>query len=228
MLKFSLYPLFLSLGIFLIAYGSYLKIRSSQLSRKKALLFFGLSFLGLFGFSKLLGSLGFWITLGDFFWGPSSILGFYVLQIFYWHPWAKKQGPLGKSLLKRWALLNPAGQAIGRIGCYFAGCCYIKDGYSLSWPLLEALYLGLLCLYIATRREELPPAKLYKTYLYVALIGRFFLDFLRGDLIRGSLGVFSFPQIVCALLIICLFLDSQWRKGHNSGHEIRSRKSRRP
>jgi hypothetical protein len=85
--------------------------------------------------------------------------------------------------------------------------------------------MGILAFYIALRREELAPEKLYKIYLYAALSGRFFLDFLRGDLIRGKLGIFSFSQLICALLIIWLFLDSQRRKGHNNAHEIRSRKS---
>lgn len=219
------YSFFVGFGIFVIAYTSYFTFLQEKFPLKKAALFIALSFLGLYFFSKGVGALGFWMSTGDFYWSPASVMGFYTLQVVYWRPWAAKQGSTGRLLQKRWSLVAPIGLATGRIGCHFAGCCYIKSGLPLSWPLLDAAFLGLLALYITVRREELGPEKLYKTYLYAALGGRFFLDFLRGDLIRGSLGIFSFSQLICVLLILWLFLDSPRRKGHNRGHEIRSRKS---
>lgn len=219
------YSFFVGLGIFIIAYTSYFTLLQSKIKWSKNIAFLAVSFLSLYFFSKLVGSLGFWITTGDFYWSPASVMGFYILQVFYWKKWAAQAGKTGQRLLKRWSLANPIGLGLGRVGCHFAGCCYIQSDIPLSWPLLEAAFLGILALYLALRREELAPEKLYKLYLCAALSGRFFLDFLRGDLIRGKIVIFSLSQLICALLILWLFLDSQRRKGHNSGHEIRSRKS---
>lgn len=221
----DLYSFFVGFGIFVIAYTSYFTLLQSKLPWKKTFSFLALSFLGLYFFSKLIGALGFWITTGDFYWSPASVLGFYVLQIFYWRKWAAQAGKTGQLLQKRWSLAIPLGHGLGRLGCHFAGCCYIQSGLFFSWPLLEVAFMGILAFYLALRREELAPEALYKSYLYAALSGRFFLDFLRGDLIRGKLGIFSFSQLICVALILWLFLDSKKRRGHNKGHEIRSRKS---
>lgn len=228
MLGLNLYAFFVGLGIFVVAYTTYFTLFNSKIQKREVGVFLLLSFLGLYVFSKLLGSLGLWLSLGDFFWRPASVLGFHVLQIFYWKKWALSKGTTGQKLLKNWSLANPAGHAVGRLGCYFAGCCYIQSGFNVEWPLLEALFLGGLGIFLYTKRKLWKPERLYLSYLYASLTGRFFLDFFRGDHIRGQLGIFSFPQLVCVLLILWLFLDSYWRKSHNSGHEIRSRKSRRP
>lgn len=228
MLNLDSYAFFVGFGIFVIFYTTYFVLLRSKLPRFKIAAFIGASFLGLYAFSKILGSLGLWIALGDFFWGPATVLGFHTLQVFFWRPWALKQGTAGQKLFKSWSLANPLGQSIGRLGCYFAGCCYIQSGILLDWPLLEALFLALLGLLLTLKRKVWAPEKLYSFYLYASLAGRFFLDFFRGDHIRGQLGIFSFPQLLCLALIVWLFLDSYRRKSHNSGHEIRSRKSRRP
>lgn len=222
------YAFFVGLGIFVIAYTTYFVLIRSKTPRKELVIFIAFSFLGLYLFSKLLGSLGLWIALGDFFWAPASVLGFHALQIIFWRPWALKHGKTGQNLLRNWSIANPIGQSLGRLGCFFAGCCYIQKGTPFEWPLLEALFLGFVGLFTLLKRKEWASEKLYAFYLYASLSGRFFLDFLRGDHIRGQLGRFSFPQLVCLALILWLFLDSYRRKGHNSGHEIRSRKSRRP
>ncbi len=228
MLGLNLYAFFVGLGIFVVAYTSYFTLFNSKIKKREIVLFLALSFLGLYIFSKLLGSLGLWLSMGDFFWGPASILGFHVLQIIYWKQWALNRGKIGQNLLKNWSLANPLGQAIGRVGCFYAGCCYIQSGFNVEWPLLEAVFLAALALLLFAKRKKWSPEKLYLSYLYGTLLGRFFLDFFRGDHIRGQLGIFSFPQLVCVALILWLFLDSYWRKSHNNGHEIRSRKSRRP
>lgn len=213
------YSFFVGSAIFIIAYVTYLSFLEIKISKTKAASFFILSFSLLLFSSKIIGSLGYALSTGSFFWGPSSILGFYVLQVFYWRNWASKNPEIGTLLLKRWSLCIPISLAIGRIGCHFGGCCYIRSG-SLSWPLLEAIFLSLLSLGLFFKRKTHPPAKLFDFMLYGALGGRFILDFLRGDHIRGDLGIFSFSQLICALLILWLFLDSKRRKSHNKGHEI--------
>ena len=53
-----------------------------------------------------------------------------VIILFAW----KNQLPLWK-LADTASLPVPLGQAIGRIGCFFAGCCYGKPAESLPWAV---------------------------------------------------------------------------------------------
>ncbi len=84
MLNLDPYAFFVGLGIFVIFYTTYFVLLRSKLPRVKIAAFIVASFLGLFAFSKILGSLGLWIALGDFFWGPATVLGFHTLQVFFW------------------------------------------------------------------------------------------------------------------------------------------------
>lgn len=105
----------------------------------------------------------------------------------------------------------PLGQAIGRVGCLFGGCCYgfPYEGFG-AVSLAEAgvpgtvfpaqlvaagadLLLFVALLYYAKRR---PDAGFRLLYLYLAgyAVVRFGLEFLRGDLIRGVAGGLSTSQ----------------------------------
>ncbi|MGN1251206.1 MAG: prolipoprotein diacylglyceryl transferase [Candidatus Spyradocola sp.] len=103
----------------------------------------------------------------------------------------------------------PLGHAFGRLGCFFAGCCYgipCSGPLCVSFPavgvthtvfpvqLLEmAINLGLFALLCAYTRS---PRGFRSLYLYLALysVCRFALEFLRGDLIRGVSGGLSTSQ----------------------------------
>lgn len=121
--------------------------------------------------------------------------------------------------------LLPLGHAIGRVGCYCAGCCY---GVAYSGPLaarspflpagatafpvqlveaaLNLALWGCLLLYTKKLRDSLRPL-----YLYLALyaVERFFLEYLRADAIRGALGPLSTSQAIAAGLL-CLSLALLW------------------
>ena len=111
--------------------------------------------------------------------------------------------------------------ATGRIGCFFGGCCYGKptqDFFAVVFPLSSPtavhptqLYESLIMLIIVALSLVM---RKYKTvagqvfYLNIGLyaIGRFFLEFLRGDL-RGFFfnGFISHAQTIA---IIILFISA--------------------
>jgi len=87
------------------------------------------------------------------------------------------------------------GQAIGRIGCFFNGCCYgrIVDGpFGVVFPgemckrfpmqLLMSLLLFLLFIFLLEKRKrKVFNGQIFCGYLILYGILRFFLDFFRGD-----------------------------------------------
>ncbi len=128
----------------------------------------------------------------------------------------------------------PLFHCFGRIGCFLAGCCYgiIYDGplavtftNALSdangpsrFPvqLLEAainlvlFFLLLVYTRVSKKRDRWKPLANFGLYLILYGIARFFLEFLRGDAVRGFLGPLSvsqwisFPVIAAGLyLLLC-------------------------
>jgi phosphatidylglycerol:prolipoprotein diacylglycerol transferase len=106
------------------------------------------------------------------------------------------------------------GHAMGRIGCFFAGCCYgrtcdvpwavtFTDPQSLApqgIPLHPTQLYSSLSLFgflIVLRKKKSFQGELFGTYILCYAIGRFLLEFLRGDP-RGVFlgGVFSPAQVI--------------------------------
>lgn len=139
-------------------------------------------------------------------------------------------------LLEIYATVLPLGHALGRVGCFFAGCCYgiPHDGalshtylYSIgSTPvgvpllpiqLIEAVGLLLIFLLLLTvywRGRHCGTAVVL--YLTVYPILRFVLEFFRGDVERGGLGYLSTSQWVSLgiLTVTLLFFLLRKRKDH--------------
>jgi len=105
------------------------------------------------------------------------------------------------------------GHAIGRVGCFLAGCCF---GNKCDLPFLRTLHIynhpvqlyeaaGLLFIgkYIAVYLEK---SRQIVDGVTIYLIGysllRFILEFLRGDTIRGNYGIFSSSQWVSIFIMI--------------------------
>ena len=120
--------------------------------------------------------------------------------------------------LKYLDLLVPSialAQGFGRIGCLLAGCCYGKEAacaLSITFTdssfapngvaliptqiyssILDFLHFGLLC-FLARRNKV--PGRISAFYLIFYSVGRFILEFFRGDLIRGSVGALSTSQFI--------------------------------
>lgn len=118
----------------------------------------------------------------------------------------------------------PLGHAFGRIGCFFAGCCYgipWEHGYTyystvgatpLGIPLLpiQLIEAGLLAklfavqLILYLRRKN----SCQNTVLYFIVYPtmRFILEFFRGDSERGKLLRLSTSQWVSVLLLVAVFV----------------------
>lgn len=111
----------------------------------------------------------------------------------------------------------PLGQTIGRVGCYCNGCCYgkVHEGV-LSVPYLvqgelirvyptwfiEAIYCFIIHFYLRNYTKQFDRG--YRVSMYLVLYGtcRFFVEFLRGDYIRGYIGVISLPQYMSIIAVI--------------------------
>ena len=119
------------------------------------------------------------------------------------------------------------GHAFGRVGCFAAGCCYGRETH-LPWavtfsnPLAHSisdtplhiplhptqLYEMVLelcnCLFLVwlIRRKKFE-GEIIGTYMIIYGIGRFFIEFLRGDEGRGSfIGWMSGTQAIALSLVI--------------------------
>ena len=116
------------------------------------------------------------------------------------------------------------GHVVGRMGCFFAGCCWGKPtdvpwaitftnpfaaanvGTPLNVPLhptqlyeagAEALILGIL---LATERRGRPyPGRTFWLYMLLYAISRFIIEFYRNDP-RGAVMMFSTSQFISLLL----------------------------
>lgn len=107
-------------------------------------------------------------------------------------------------------------QGFGRIGCFFAGCCYgaVTDSWigitfshsdfapngvkliptQLISSALDFLLCAGLIWYHKNKRKN--PGEVTALYLIFYSAGRFVLEFFRGDSARGSVGVVSTSQFI--------------------------------
>jgi len=101
----------------------------------------------------------------------------------------------------------PLAQAIGRIGCYCAGCCYgtvceisdVKIPVQLVSSACNFIIAGVLLLVLNKNRKR--PIGL-ALYLLMYSVVRFILEFFREDTIRGHVGVLSTSQFIGIFLFL--------------------------
>lgn len=141
-------------------------------------------------------------------------------------------GAIGAKILhldiKLWSDLMtpiiPLFHAIGRVGCFFAGCCYgiesefgfitynnqfvpsINGVTRFPVQLLEAcgnIILSVVLFILLSKREKNQKLKGNMIYIYLIAYGvmRFADEFLRGDLIRGFVGFLSTSQFISIISI---------------------------
>lgn len=116
--------------------------------------------------------------------------------------------------------LIPLGQAIGRIGCFFNGCCYgieyagvlsIKYPINGKWVHVFPTWFAetIICLVLFIVLQKIIVTKIRGistgTYLIGYAAARFTLEFFRGDLIRGMWFGLSTSQIIS---VICLIVGT--------------------
>jgi phosphatidylglycerol:prolipoprotein diacylglycerol transferase len=118
------------------------------------------------------------------------------------------------------AVSIPLFHFFGRIGCFFGGCCYgVPSKIGLMYTnnpileangverfpvqLLEALFNAMLFFllhhFLVNKKFKY---KLIFFYLGLYSIGRFFIEFLRGDTFRGIWLLLSTSQIISILILI--------------------------
>lgn len=119
----------------------------------------------------------------------------------------------------------PLFHIFARIGCFTSGCCYgmlysgifsvkyttyvensIDINTRLPVQLLESLFNLMLFLYLLSlqKNQEWRTKDILIKYLSIYSIGRFFLEYIRGDFRRGVIGGISFSQVVSILIWITL------------------------
>ncbi len=106
--------------------------------------------------------------------------------------------------------------AVGRIGCFLAGCCFGKES-GLPWAihmhgnlrhptqLYESLGLFLLSFILYKHlMNNASSTKMINTYFIFYSLLRFILEFFRGDIVRGQYFNFSTSQIISIILLMLI------------------------
>jgi phosphatidylglycerol:prolipoprotein diacylglycerol transferase len=116
------------------------------------------------------------------------------------------------------------GHVIGRMGCFFAGCCFgrptdvpwaitfhsVYAAQNVGTPLGRPLHptqlyeagaeLLILLVLLATERKGRPfPGRMFWSYMLLYAVSRFIIEFYRGD-VRGTVGMFSTSQFLSLIL----------------------------
>ena len=126
----------------------------------------------------------------------------------------------------------PLFHGFGRIGCFFAGCCYGKELEPpiVFWEVLrlkrvpiqmfEALFEFILCFIILIWEKKKCSCNLLKVYLVSYGIFRFVIEFFRGDEVRGIFFGLSTSQWISVIVLLCfgcsdirkkVCLNGKWR-----------------
>ncbi len=183
-------------------------------------------------FSGLLGAkLLYWITIWDkVLANPAILLDFGNGFVVYGSIIGAFVGALIYCRIKKIDLLTyldliipyaALTQAFGRIGCFLAGCCYGFETHawyaivfkeSVLAPNNVPLFPSQLLYCVANLLHFLILLYCYKKckfkgqvfsiYLIFYSIGRYLLEYVRGDLIRGSVGVFSTSQFISLFIFV--------------------------
>ena len=128
------------------------------------------------------------------------------------------------SFLKYFDLVMPSvalAQGFGRIGCFLAGCCYGRETDSalgivfhnsnyapngvklLPTQLISSGLDFMLCIVlILLDRKKKGDGQIAGAYLVLYSIGRFILEFYRGDLIRGNVGALTTSQFIAIFVAL--------------------------
>lgn len=135
-----------------------------------------------------------------------------------------------------YAPLIPFVHGFGRIGCFLAGCCYGKEyhgPFSVQFPYNELVpelcevpripvqlieaglnFIVFAVLFLLLRKRKFLGGRLMGIYIIYYAVARYFLEMLRGDVLRGSVGVFSTSQLISLVLlpIGIILVSGKWRK----------------
>ena len=200
-LTLSLFSKFSSLPRKKLSFVLFILVLSAWIGAKLFFLIFSLN-----DNNSPLESSSFWMGGGFVFYGSLIailVIFFFMVKVF-------------KLLtLKECGLFVPGaafGHAIGRIGCFLAGCCFGHSEhifYFDSHPvqLYEALMLIFLgFIFLKRINEQKFTQSVLFQYVFSYSIVRFVLEFFRGDLVRGAYWVFSTSQWISVIILFIVIL----------------------
>lgn len=146
--------------------------------------------------NKIIAAEHFWLGGGFIFYG-GLIAG--CIAVFSYFKYQKINFDELKFLIPGLIL----GHGVGRIGCFFAGCCYGVN--HLPTQLIEAIFLIGLGVYFLKNFYSIK--NLAMTYLLTYSIFRFVIEFLRDDPVRGMVYSVSTSQLIALVFVLyCLIL----------------------
>ena len=135
--------------------------------------------------------------------------------------------------LRRFIFMIPIMHAFGRIGCFFAGCCYGRpykgfgavvfpeESQALSgvelFPvqLVEATLVMILAIVLILLEVKKKFYYTIETYLLAYSVIRFILEFMRYDAVRGEAFGLSTSQWISIALFIGTVISIVYRKKRN-------------
>lgn len=152
--------------------------------------------------------------------GSGSVwYGGFIASWIYVHLHARRHGLEVLKLYDTMVFGTMVAYAFGRLGCFMGGCCY-GIPTTLPWgvinarseyggtpvhpvPLYEALYTIGLFVILWHRRTKQRAGTSAVSYLAFSATGRFGLEFLRGDHIRGFIADWlSISQFIAMIMIV--------------------------
>ncbi len=235
------YGLMTAIGILLAIWLGEYQVKKTKLAEEGFLIGMGIAcVIGGYASSKLL----FWITiLPQIIENPAVMLdlssGYVViggliggvLTGYLYCRWKKTD------FWKVFDLVIPyvaLAQCLGRIGCFLAGCCYgyptegacgVAFHNSMYAPVGVKLFpiqlvsaglnmLNFLFLYLLWKKSSRKTGITGAAFIVTYSVGRFFLEFFRGDLERGTVGALSTSQFlsIFTLLAGLLILLYRWKR----------------
>ncbi|WP_110929905.1 prolipoprotein diacylglyceryl transferase [Paenibacillus bouchesdurhonensis] len=112
-------------------------------------------------------------------------------------------------------------QGFGRLGCLLAGCCFGKETHHwfgitfhesdfapngvklIPIQIFESVFnFALFFVLIWLARRTRPDGFIASLYLLFYSLGRFVIEFYRGDLIRGNVGILSTSQWIAIIVFV--------------------------
>ncbi|MFH1825640.1 MAG: prolipoprotein diacylglyceryl transferase [Candidatus Firestonebacteria bacterium] len=151
------------------------------------------------------------------------------LIIFFWY--VKKYNFKVWKIIDIFTLGLVLGQGIGRIGCFFSGCCYgiksnkfgvifsnLKDEIPhIPTQIIESIGLFIIFTILINTKKKLD-GEIFIKYIFYYGSFRFLIEFIRGDsrgpLLFSLISISQFVSIVLIIIAIFLFKKLKEKSGN--------------